>query len=141
MLRFERLFLLHKKTGRQVEAYELIFETLDWLASDPQRDFLTREESHITGQQLTEAVFQFSLHNYGMMAKMVWKQLGIEKSEDIGDIIYELLDEEIMYKQDDDSKSDFDNVLTINRFDEFKVEATSFNQEEGKFVLAFKTSD
>lgn len=97
-----------------VQAYLLIYETLDWLHQKG-------NVSHLTGADLSQAMFSYSLAVYGLLSKMVWRELNILRSEDIGNMVYHLLDEKLMNKQETDNQSDFDNVLTIETFDAIKM--------------------
>ncbi|MBN2296122.1 MAG: hypothetical protein JXM70_27070 [Pirellulales bacterium] len=67
-------------------------------------------ERHVTGQQLCEAIREYALHQYGYMAKDVLGSWGIKKTEDFGEIVFNLIRIEQMRKTPQDRKEDFQNV-------------------------------
>jgi uncharacterized repeat protein (TIGR04138 family) len=68
-------------------------------------------ERHITGQQLCEAVRQLALREFGFMAKAVFKSWGVTQTGDIGEMVYHLIEGELMKKTDQDRREDFENVF------------------------------
>lgn len=79
-------------------------------------------EHHLTGQQLCEALRQYSLNQYGYMAKMVLNNWGIHETGDFGEIVYNMIRIGLMKKSDTDRREDFNNVFEFeeglqNQFD------------------------
>jgi len=68
-------------------------------------------ENHITGQQLCEAIRQLALREFGFMAKAVFRAWGLTRSGDFGDMVYHLIEVELMRKNDRDRREDFDDVF------------------------------
>lgn len=80
---------------------------------------------HVTGQQLCGAIRDVALERWGLMAQSVLTRWGIHSSEDVGAIIFALVDHQWLQKQPTDTIEDFDNVI---RFDEaftqsYKIES------------------
>ena len=75
-------------------------------------------EHHITGQQLCEAIRQYSLNQFGYMAKTVLNSWGIYSTSDFGEVVYNLIRIKHMKKSSQDRREDFDNVYDF---------ATAFN--------------
>jgi uncharacterized repeat protein (TIGR04138 family) len=67
-------------------------------------------ERHLTGQQLCEAIRQFALEQYGLMAKVVLNRWGIRTTSDFGDIVYNLISVGCMKKSKHDRREDFNDV-------------------------------
>ena len=79
----------------------------------------TAEEHHLTGQQLSEAIREFALNQFGYMARIVLKNWGIESTSCFGDIVYNMIEIGLMKKSDQDRRSHFDNVYKFEAaFDE-----------------------
>ena len=76
-------------------------------------------ENHLTGQQLCEAIRQFAVEQYGYMAKAVLNSWGVFTTSDFGDIVYNLIDIELMTISEDDRREHFDGLFD---FDEAFVE-------------------
>ncbi len=91
------------------EAYRFIFEALDFTVK---RLGVRR---HISGVELLEGIRDYSLQQFGGMTRTVFKEWGIEKTVDFGDIVFNLVEEGLMGKTDTDHRADFEDVY---RFDE-----------------------
>lgn len=66
------------------------------------------EPRHISGRELAEGVRDLALHRYGPMARTVLAHWGIERTSDVGEIVFALVDAGVLLKQDEDSPGDFD---------------------------------
>jgi uncharacterized repeat protein (TIGR04138 family) len=66
---------------------------------------------HISGQELAEGVRELALDRYGPMARTVLEHWGIHTTDDLGDIVFALVECGILIKQDDDRKEDFRAVF------------------------------
>ena len=97
-------------------AYVMIYEVLDWVFTEGSEQ--GRQRGHLTGQELAQKVFLFSVGRYGLLGRMIWEELNISTSEDVGEIVYHLVDNELMGKQDTDRKEDFEGLFTIDDFDQ-----------------------
>ncbi|MDR2707008.1 MAG: hypothetical protein LBC02_14635 [Planctomycetaceae bacterium] len=67
--------------------------------------------NHITGQELCQAAREYAIVQYGFLAKMVLDSIGIRKTDDIGEIVYNLISIGQMRKTPQDSREDFNNVF------------------------------
>ena len=65
------------------------------------------EARHVTGEELLEGVRRLALERFGPMAKTVFEQWGIERTEDFGEIVFQLVDEGLLGKTEQDKASDF----------------------------------
>ncbi len=80
-----------------------------WDEDDPGAE-TPRVERHLTGQQLCEAIRQYALEEFGLMAKTVLNSWGIHETGDFGEIVYNLIGVGLMRKSEQDRREDFDNV-------------------------------
>ena len=71
-------------------------------------------ERHLTGQQLCEASRRYALDQYGLLAKTVLKSWGIQSTQDFGEIVYNLIEVDLMKKSDNDRREDFDGVFDFD---------------------------
>lgn len=115
----EKLFELTKTTKRSVDTYVLIYETLDWTME------MAPGRGHLTGQELAKLVYLYSISRYGKLAELVWEELNLKCSEDIGKAVWELVEAGLIGKRDSDSLSDFDGVLTIDDFNKVTTRVIS----------------
>lgn len=68
---------------------------------------------HVTGRQLCEVVRDVALEKWGLMARGVLARWGVHCTEDIGRIVFALVDNHWLQKQPTDTLADFDNVFSF----------------------------
>ena len=113
--------LLRRDRRYHRDAYFFVFEALRYaqeqmgiggmispLASDPD------EERHVTGQQLCEAIRQYAVQQYGMLAKNVLNEWGVRTTGDFGEIVFNLIEIGQMKKTESDRRQDFENVFDFD---------------------------
>lgn len=64
-------------------------------------------ERHVTGQQLLEGIREFALNEYGPMARELFREWGVHRSEDFGEIVFHLIEQQFLRKTDADRREDF----------------------------------
>jgi uncharacterized repeat protein (TIGR04138 family) len=69
---------------------------------------------HVSGQELLHGLREFALKEYGPMSKAVLNEWGIKTTDDIGQIVFNLVSASVLGKNDTDSPSDFKNVFTFD---------------------------
>jgi len=88
------------------QAYFFVREALDFTVK-----MLKKPESgqarHVTGQELLEGIRRYALQEFGPMAITVLRGWGIRRTEDIGEIVFNLVDAGRLGKTKDDSREDF----------------------------------
>jgi uncharacterized repeat protein (TIGR04138 family) len=128
----DETFALHQLVARDrrypIEAYFFVRDALSYasdsmeLSNQYHHDsevYHTAEEHHLTGQQLCEAIREFSLNQFGYMSRIVLKNWNIESTSSFGDIVYNMIEIGLMKKSDRDRRSHFDNVYEFEAaFDE-----------------------
>jgi uncharacterized repeat protein (TIGR04138 family) len=102
------------------EAYEFVFYALHHT-----QKLLGREaadagpggepQHHVSGPELLEGVRDLALREFGRMARTVFRMWGIERTDDFGEIIFNLIDAGMMSKTADDSREDFCGVYDLDR--------------------------
>jgi uncharacterized repeat protein (TIGR04138 family) len=70
---------------------------------------------HVTGPELAWACRDFAQQQFGLLAPVVLGHWGITRTEDLGRIVYTLVEVGLLVTQPGDSESDFEGVY---RFDE-----------------------
>ena len=74
---------------------------------------------HITGQELLQGIREYSLEQFGALARTVLNYWGIKSTEDIGNIVFDLVENRILTKTDNDSLESFRNAYDfIEVFDQ-----------------------
>lgn len=106
------------------EAYEFIFHALHYtqkkLGKLPPDEGAKMEqegtmpEYHVSGQQLMEGVRDLALEEFGLMARTVFKMWGVNRTDDFGAIVFNLIEAGLMSKTDKDNLDDFKNVYDMD---------------------------
>lgn len=69
------------------------------------------EPRHITGRELTEGVRELAIGQYGPLARTVLEHWGIHETEDVGRVVFAMVEQGILVKEDDDDPQDFENLF------------------------------
>jgi uncharacterized repeat protein (TIGR04138 family) len=86
------------------EAYAFVFQALDYTMT-----VMKGKRQHVTGQELLEGVRKLALREFGRLAPMVFRQWGVTRSRDFGDMVYNMIGTGAMGKRDEDRIEDFDD--------------------------------
>lgn len=87
---------------------------------------------HITGAELAYAVRDLAREQFGLMARTVLGHWGIRATEDVGEVVFALVEGGILVKQDDDRIEDFRDVYDFQRtFDDEYPWASNLAQDDG----------
>ena len=62
---------------------------------------------HISGQELLEGIREYTLQQFGTLAKTVLNDLGIYTTEDIGNIVFNMVQRNLLGASEEDSPQDF----------------------------------
>jgi uncharacterized repeat protein (TIGR04138 family) len=124
--------LLNRDSRYRLEAYQFVREGLDYaqrvLSMGVSRPLRRGEkpsaESHLSGQELSEALRRFAIEQFGFMAKWVLNSWGIYSTSDFGELVYNMIDVNLMRKSATDRREDFDGVYD---FDEAFVRQFQIN--------------
>jgi uncharacterized repeat protein (TIGR04138 family) len=90
------------------DAYEFVMQAL-WFTQKK-----LKQAGHINGRQLLEGIRKFAIQQYGPLAKAVFGHWGIKTTNDLGEIVFNMIDAGLMRKTETDKKSDFDNVYAFD---------------------------
>ncbi len=66
-----------------------------------------QEDQHVTGQEVLEGVRLYALDEYGPMALTILQEWGLHRGEDVGNIVYNLIETSYFGKNEGDSIDDF----------------------------------
>jgi len=69
------------------------------------------EPRHVSGQELAEGVRELALDRFGPMARTVLEHWGIHDTEDVGRVVFAMVEQGILIKQDGDHPEDFSDVF------------------------------
>ena len=93
----------------QREAYVFLRDSLDFTTKQ-QKKVKGTTIRHVSGPELLEGVRHYALKEFGPMVMTVFDSWGIHTSEDIGNMVFNLIGAGIFGKTEEDSIEDFKNV-------------------------------
>ena len=106
--------ILSTDTRYPREAYTLITAALDYTIRGIHADRRPHDDSpegpHVSGQQLAEGLRDYMLSEFGPFANGLLEDLNINSTDDIGELVYNLIEVGAFGKTDSDKKSDFHAV-------------------------------
>jgi uncharacterized repeat protein (TIGR04138 family) len=103
------------------EAYDFVFDALVYtqnkLEKLRKRQGATAAEGehHVTGPQLLEGVRELALIQFGFLARTVFRLWNIHRTDDFGEIVFNLIDANHMSRRPTDRKEDFQNHYDLDR--------------------------
>lgn len=74
------------------------------------------EKRHVTGQELSLGLLDFAHKQFGPLGRSVFSYFGINATDDLGYIVYNLISIGVMSKQPEDKLEDFFKVTDIDVF-------------------------
>jgi len=96
---------IHQDPRYHPAAYELVRDALH-VAAKKFRDE-NADDQHVSGQELLAGFRDHVLAEYGPMASLLLDQWGLQRGEDVGNIVYNLISVSYFGKNDGDSLEDF----------------------------------
>ena len=88
------------------EAYQFVREALDHTQKMLPRP-LKDEVRHVSGPQLLDGARAYALQQYGPMALTVLHEWGLRRCEDLGEIVFNMIEVALLAKTDQDTRADF----------------------------------
>ncbi|MBI3725614.1 hypothetical protein HY251_16930 [bacterium] len=99
----EKIRQLVREDGRYpFEAYIFVYQALEYTTTK-----LVGEKRHVSGRELLDGIRRFAIDAFGPLALMVFKHWGVRKTEDWGEMVWSLVQRELMGKTAEDRKEDF----------------------------------
>jgi uncharacterized repeat protein (TIGR04138 family) len=94
-----------------VEAYEFVFRALDFTMEELERRHLPNEEArHITGRELLTGIRGYAIQQFGYLARFVFDRWGVHSTDDFGEIVFNLVENDLLKKRPEDSREDFQSL-------------------------------
>ena len=106
------------------EAYEFLFQALYYTqkalgreppeptpGETPQAD----NRYHVSGKELSHGIKDLALREFGLMARTVFRQWGVERTDDFGEMVFNLVEASLLSKTDEDCRADFHNVYDLDQ--------------------------
>lgn len=107
---FSQLEKIFAKDSRyKPDAYEFIMQALFFTQKRLKR------QGHVTAQELLDGIKEFSLEQFGPMAHTVLEHWGIQNTDDFGNIVFNMVENGLLKKTDDDNLEDFKGAYDLRQ--------------------------
>ncbi len=132
----ERIGYIAREDGRYAPAAfyfvnDVVASTVKWLQSGemtPRDVAASRGENddnfHISGFELLEGMRRLARERWGLLARQVLERWGVYRTEDIGEIVFLMVDDPVLQwkRRDADTKEDFANGYNFaDTFDHWDI--------------------
>jgi uncharacterized repeat protein (TIGR04138 family) len=111
-MQFEQSVVSILKRDRRFDAHAYFFlkDALDFTLKRI-ADANGGQARHVSGPELLEGFRDFALDQFGPMAATLMNEWGVRKCQDVGDMVFQLIEEQVFGKQDSDRREDFSEVF------------------------------
>lgn len=124
---------LADRDGRYARsAYLFVYDALQHTVEKLGKTSMPREQRHVSGRDLLYGISEYALDQFGPLTRTVFDKWGIRETRDFGEIVFSLVDNNLMSKTDDDRIEDFIDVFDFDdeldwkrRRSEFRRSATA----------------
>lgn len=90
-------------------------------------------ERHVTGQQVLAGMRQHARAQFGPLAAQVWRSWGVHSTLDWGKVVFLLVDNGLLNRQDSDTLEDFRDGFDFDEVfvRDYEVETAADLEDEG----------
>src|SRR3989344_3881355 len=100
--------LLNKYPRYSPDSYLFIYDALDYTNRNIIDPF--KKNRHVTAEKLLEGFRKYTLEQFGCLAEIVLDHWNVRSTKDIGNIVFHLVEYDLMGKQEGERIEDFDDV-------------------------------
>ncbi|MBU0548352.1 MAG: hypothetical protein KJ710_08205 [Candidatus Omnitrophica bacterium] len=104
------------------DAYEFVLQGLNFTQNKLKR------QTHLTGKELAFGLRDYAIEQYGALAQRVLSYWGINRTQDFGEIVYNMIEKKLLSKSDEDYLADFNSVYDFkSAFANVLADTVDFN--------------
>ncbi len=119
-----------------VEAYEFLCDAVSFtqerLERTPREEDDPETDYHVSGAELLRGACEMAVAEFGMMAPVVFRLWNIHKTDDMGNIVFNLIRGERLSKSDRDDPEDFHELFDLDKALTEGFEMTTVPHKPGK---------
>lgn len=102
------------------EAYEFLFDALSFTQKrldrvppeDPEE--AAQGDFHVCGAELVNGFLDLARERFGRLARVVLHLWGIDQTDDVGELVFNLIESGLLSKTDKDSRADFQGLCDLD---------------------------
>lgn len=130
----ERLREIVGRDGRYtVEAYEFVLEALEeTMRHLGRREDADESDRHISAADLLQGLRRLAIERFGYLARTVFEAWGVRTTGDFGDVVFNLVEHDLLKRREEDRRSDFDDVYAFDALDADALDAVRWPSAEAR---------
>jgi len=105
--------ICEKDPRYRADAYEFMMHALFFTQKQLKR------EGHVSAQELLNGIKKFALEQFGPLSHAVLEYWGINSTDDFGHIVFNMVENGLLKKTEDDNIEDFKGVYDLKK--EFEI--------------------
>ena len=123
------------RTRYPLKAFEFVRLGLEYTVHriHAQPESLDEQQRHVTGEQLSLGLRDYALEKYGLLARYMLAQWNIHRTEDFGQIVFAMVNGNLMQASPGDSVHDFDHVFEFDKHFQAQVNVNDIPLEADPF--------
>ena len=122
---------LAERDGRYSRAaYLFVYNALQHTVEKLGKASMPREQRHVSGRDLIYGISEYALDQFGPLTLTVFDHWGIRETRDFGEIVFNLVNDNLMSKTDDDRIEDFTDVFEFDVELDWKRRRSEFRRSE-----------
>ncbi len=129
----ERICQLRRRDRRYSRnGYFFVLDALDYTIETLGKDRETGESRHVGGRELLVGLQELAADQFGPMATVCLERWGIKSTEDVGEVVFNLIDSGLLSRRATDSRLDFADGFDFEpTFDElFRERIAAISESE-----------
>ena len=96
------------------QAYLFLKDALDFTLKRMSEEQPDRNR-HVSGGELLEGFRDYGLEQFGPMAATLMEEWGVNQCQDVGNMVFRLIEEQVFGKQESDTEQDFEGTFDLNQ--------------------------
>lgn len=101
--------ICHRDPRYKIDAYTFVLAALNFTMGNLKR------RGHVNGRELTLGIRDFAIAEYGRLARTVFEHWGVKKTEDFGNIVFNMVETGVLGKTETDSIEDFREIFDFKK--------------------------
>ncbi len=120
---------LAERDGRYPRAaYLFVYDALQHTVEKLGKVSMPREQRHVSGRDLLYGISEYALDQFGPLTRTVFDHWGIRETRDFGEIVFNLVNDNLMSTTDDDRIEDFIDVFNFDEELDWKRRSAEFRR-------------
>ncbi|MFH1566445.1 MAG: Minf_1886 family protein [Gemmatimonadota bacterium] len=88
-------------------AYLFLYDALQHTVEKLGRESLPKDQRHVSGRDLLMGISEYALAQFGPLTLQVFEHWGLHQTRDFGEIVFNLVESNLMSKTEEDCIEDF----------------------------------